>query len=215
MNSIEKKVEYTAQNTYSTLNELTTETTTIWLVFHGLGYLSRYFIREFEFLNKKENYVIAPQAPSKYYQGSNFKRVGACWLTKENTVFETQNVLNYNKEIYDYEISQRLLNQPNLKFIILGFSQGVSIAMRFSALMKIDCDILVAHSGGIPQELKSNDFEHFTGKFHFIYGLEDKYIDDNRIQQELIKCVSLYQNNFGVHRFDGGHKIDAHSITKL
>lgn len=215
MNSIEKTVEYTAQNTYSTLNELTNETTTIWLVFHGLGYLSRYFIREFEFLNKKENYVIAPQAPSKYYQGSNFKRVGACWLTKENTVFETLNVLNYTKKIYDYEISPKLLERPDLRFNILGFSQGVSIAMRFLAHKKIDCNKLIAHSGGIPNELESNQFEHFTGKFHFIYGVEDEYIDDARIEFELKKCVSLLYHNFGVHRFDGGHKIDAHSITKL
>ncbi|HBY66843.1 MAG TPA: esterase, partial [Flavobacteriaceae bacterium] len=89
----EKEVSYTSTNTYTTVNTLTPKTKNIWIAFHGLGYLSRYFAKYFKHLNPEENYIIIPQAPSKYYQGSNFKHVGASWLTKENTVAETKNVL--------------------------------------------------------------------------------------------------------------------------
>ncbi len=89
-----KNVEYTSTNTYSTLNNLTSETKTVWLVCHGIGYLSRYFIRLFDSLDPQKNYIIAPQAPSKYYKDDNYRKVGASWLTKENTLIDTQNVLN-------------------------------------------------------------------------------------------------------------------------
>jgi len=150
----EKKVIYTSSNTYSTLNILTKSTKNIWLVFHGLGYLSNYFIRYFSHIDPEENYIIAPQAPSKYYQGTNFKHVGASWLTKENTIEETKNVLSYVDEVFKKEAVGKI---PNL--IILGYSQGVSIATRWVASRKIDCSHLVLHSGGIPTELTPEDFK--------------------------------------------------------
>lgn len=73
----EKNTSYLHTNTYVTLNELTDETTHIWLVFHGMGYLSKYFIHYFNGLDPQKHYVISPQAPSKYYQDSSFKRIGA------------------------------------------------------------------------------------------------------------------------------------------
>ena len=60
-----------------------------------MGYLSTYFINYFKQLDPETNYIVAPQAPSKYYQGSDFKHVGASWLTRVDTVAETENVLAY------------------------------------------------------------------------------------------------------------------------
>ena len=91
----EKKVSYQTTNTYETLNTLTDKTKNVWIVLHGIGYLSKYFISYFNELNADENYIIAPQAPSKYYLKSNYKYVGANWLTKENRILETENVLQY------------------------------------------------------------------------------------------------------------------------
>ena len=94
MESIEKQVSYNSSNTYETLNSLTESTENVWIVFHGIGFLSKYFLRFFKKLDTKKNYIIAPQAPSKYYLNNEFKYVGASWLTKENTKIETGNVLN-------------------------------------------------------------------------------------------------------------------------
>ena len=101
----EKSVIYLSSNTYSVLNNYTTKTKNVWIVFHGLGYLSKYFINYFSKINPEENFVIAPQAPSKYYQGKDFKHVGASWLTKENTFEETKNVLAYVDQVYKTEIN--------------------------------------------------------------------------------------------------------------
>ena len=90
--SKEKRLSYTISNTYSTLNEHTENTKTVWLVFHGIGYLSRYFLKYFKHLNPEENYIIAPQAQSKYYLNGEYRHIGASWLTKENTEEEIKNM---------------------------------------------------------------------------------------------------------------------------
>lgn len=91
--SLTKNVNYETTNTYSTLNTLTQETKNVWIACHGIGFLSKFFISYFENLDPELNYVIAPQAPSKYYQTKAYKYVGASWLTKENREQEIENVL--------------------------------------------------------------------------------------------------------------------------
>ena len=99
----EKQVTYQTTNSYTTLNTLTDKTKNVWIVFHGIGYLSKYFLKYFDELPSEENYIIAPQAPSKYYLNDQYRHVGASWLTKENTANETQNVLNYLDTVFSSE----------------------------------------------------------------------------------------------------------------
>src|SRR5690606_18584419 len=136
--SIEKQVHYNTSNSYSTLNSFTEKTKNVWMVFHGMGYLSKYFINYFSELDPVENYIIAPQAPSKYYQDKAFKHVGASWLTRENTLMETQNILNYVDAVVEKEIIARTKNR-----IVLGYSQGDSIAARGVASRKVQCNKLI------------------------------------------------------------------------
>ena len=74
MQSKEKEIFYSTKKPYSTLNTLTKNTKNVWLVCHGMGYLSKYFINYFKGLNAEDNYIIAPQAPSLY--SSEERRVG-------------------------------------------------------------------------------------------------------------------------------------------
>ncbi len=163
--STEKELSYQITNTYSVLNDFTKKTKTVWLVCHGIGYLSRYFLRHFNHLNATENYVIAPQAQSKYYLNNEYKHVGASWLTKERTEAETENVLNYLDEVYKAE---NIKNASRL--IILGYSQGVSVATRWIANRRIKCDELILHSGKVPGEIKSEDFQFLKNtNFHLLF----------------------------------------------
>lgn len=209
--SKEKDVTYTSTNTYSTLNTLTEKTKNVWLVFHGLGYLSKYFINYFSELDPEENYIIAPQAPSKYYQDRKFKHVGASWLTRENTLMETQNVLNYIDAVLEKEIS----NDPT-NLIILGYSQGVSIASRWVAQRKIQCDKLILHSGGIPKELKPEDFEFLNPSTEviYLYGDKDQYITEARKTDEQLKGSQLFKNRLRTEVFDGIHEVNREFILK-
>lgn len=208
----EKKVVYTSSNTYSTLNTIGKSTKNIWLVFHGLGYLSKYFIKYFKILDPEENYIIAAQAPSKYYQGKNFKHVGASWLTRENTKEETKNVLAYVDEVFKAEVTQK-----NINFIVLGYSQGVSIATRWLASRKINCNHLVLHSGGIPEELQKKDFNYLKKEtiVTYLYGDEDQYITEARKTEEEIKGKNLFEERLQIEVFKGVHEVNTSFLQKI
>lgn len=203
--SKEKAVIYSTQNTYSTLNKFTDKTKNVWMVFHGMGYLSKYFINYFSDLNPDENYIIAPQAPSKYYQDKKFKHVGASWLTRENTIMETQNVLNFIDAVYKKEIDGHPIN-----LIVMGYSQGVSVATRWVAHGKIKCDKLILHSGGIPHELKPEDFEFMAPSTEviYLYGNRDQYITEARKTEEQLKGDVLFGNRLRIEVFDGIHEVN-------
>ncbi|WP_223034237.1 alpha/beta hydrolase [Hanstruepera marina] len=210
MNLSEKEISYTSTNTYAVLNELTDKTKNVWLVFHGMGYLSRYFLKYFESLNSEDNYFIAPQAPSKYYIGPKYRHVGASWLTKENTKKETKNVMNYVESLLQHE------NLPsNKNLIVLGYSQGVSIAMRYLALNQMNCSQLIIHSGGIPVELNQDDFKYYNGKVSLIYGTQDEYLNEDRIKHEVEKAKSLFNDKLSVIPFDGKHVVNTDVIKRL
>lgn len=210
--SKEKDVTYNSSNTYSTLNTLTDKTKNVWLVFHGLGYLSKYFINYFSELDPEENYIIAPQAPSKYYQDRKFKHVGASWLTRENTMMETQNVLNYIDAVFEKEISNTSLN-----LIVMGYSQGVSIASRWVAQRKIQCDKLILHSGGIPKELKPEDFEFLSpsAEVIYIYGDKDQYITEARETEEQIRGNQLFKDRLETRVFSGIHEVNRELLLEI
>ncbi|MDT0677406.1 alpha/beta hydrolase [Autumnicola musiva] len=209
--STEKQLSYQITNTYSVLNEFTPRTKNVWVVCHGIGYLSRYFLRHFQHLNAEENYIIAPQAHSKYYLNNQYKHVGASWLTKENTQLEVENVLNYLDEVYKVE---KLADAPNL--IILGYSQGVSVATRWVAKRKIKCDTLIMHSGKLPQELKTEDFSFLKDtQFSFIYGKNDEYLKSRIIEVEEKRLHELFPQDLKILSFDGKHEVNPELISKF
>ena len=202
MNSTEKETTYFSTNTYSTLNKMTDKTKNIWLVFHGIGYLSKYFLKYFNELNAEENYIVAPQAPSKYYLGSKYKHVGASWLTKENTKKEIENVMHYLDTVLkneDFPIDKNLL--------ILGYSQGVSIALRYVASRKLKCSKLVLMSGGIPSELEEDNFEFLkeNTKVSLVYGTQDEYLNEKVMENEKKHFYELFGNSAKIISFEDGH----------
>lgn len=211
MKMAEKKVFYQTSNSYSTLNEWTDKTKNVWVVLHGFGYLSRYFLKYFKDLDTDENYIIAPQAQSKYYLSNEYRHVGASWLTKENTEAETENVLNYLDEVYKAESLQ---DAPN--FIIFGYSQGVSIATRWIARNKTVCNHLILHSGGLPKELQPEDFEFLDHtKVTMIYGTRDEYLNEDRLKTEGSRAKELFGEKLEIISFDGGHQVNVELIKKF
>ncbi|SDS23270.1 alpha/beta hydrolase [Christiangramia echinicola] len=209
--SKEKSLSYTISNTYSTLNKNTDNTKTVWLVFHGIGYLSRYFLKYFKHLDPEENYIIAPQAQSKYYLNGEYRHVGASWLTKENTEAEIENMLNYLDAVFEAE---NLSEIQNLN--ILGYSQGVSVATRFVAKRQVQCKNLILLSGKVPQELSMKDFNFLNEtEFSFIYGTEDEYLKSGIVKVEEKRLQELFPNNLQIYSFEGGHEVNTELISKF
>ena len=206
----EKEVSYRTVNSYSTLNERSDKTKNVWIVLHGIGYLSRYFLKYFRHLHHEENYLIAPQAPSKYYLNGKYEHVGASWATRENTETDIKNVLAYLDEIYKEE---DLKNAPNL--ILFGYSQGVSVVSRWVARKKINCSHLILHSGRLPEELKPEDFAFFDAKVSFVFGTDDPYIKKESMETEEKGIKALFPKNLNFIPFEGGHEVNRELIQKL
>ena len=210
MKSEEKEISYITTNSYSTLNQLTEATKNVWFVCHGMGYLSRYFLKYFKDLDITKNYFIAPQAQSKYYLPPKYQYVGASWLTKENTVKETENIMRYFDSVFEAE---KIPKDKNL--IIFGYSQGVSVALRYIAKRQLKCCQLVLHSGGIPKELTKEDFKFLKTKVTLTYGLNDEYLNENRMNEEKNRALELFGNQIIILPFEGKHEVNFDLIKNL
>ena len=212
MNKIEKEVSYTISNSYTTLNSLTDKTKNVWLVCHGIGYLSRYFLKYFNELDALENYIIAPQAQSKYYLSSKYTHVGASWLTKENTSQEILGVMRYLDAVLEVEKFPKSIN-----FIALGYSQGVSVISRYVASRKLKCNQLVIMSGGIPKELEPQNFEFLRRetKVSMFYGTEDEYLNDERLNYEKQRFTELFGDSANIIAFEGKHELKKDCLATL
>ncbi len=209
----EKRISYKTTNSYSVLNQLNENTKNIWMVFHGMGYLSRYFLKPFTHLNAEENFFIAPQAPSKYYLNDQFKYVGASWLTKENTKEEIENLFSYIDSVAEEE---KVFNCD--KLILFGFSQGVSIVTRWMASRNIPCEKLVLYAGSIPNELLGKDFDFIdfnNTEVEIIYGNDDEYVSPERLKIEKQKIEKVFKGHGKITYFEGGHVIKPEILKKL
>jgi len=211
MNSTEKEVCYISSNSYSTLNNINENTENVWFVCHGMGYLSRYFLKYFKSLDSDKNYIIAPQAPSKYYQQPKM-HVGANWLTRDNTESGMENLISYFDAILDNE---RL--PTNINFIVLGYSQGVSVALRYISKRKLQCNKLIIHSGGIPKELVNKDFKYMNNETEvfLVYGTQDEYLNKNRIIEETRLAKELFGNKLKIMPFEGKHVVNVDFIRSV
>ncbi len=207
--SMEKEVSFKTNKTYSTLNTID-KNQNIWFACHGIGQLSHYFLNNFLNIPKEKNYIIAPQAPSKYYHSTQTKRVGACWLTKENTQLEQRNIFRYFDEILNQE-------KPVTPNIFIGFSQGVSVMLRYLVYKKLNVNDIVIMSGKIPEELKESDFNFLSKKTKvwLSYGLSDPLLNNKLIDIEINKSRQLFGKRLNIMAFDGKHEIDQELILNL
>lgn len=213
MKTTEKTTDYRSTNSYSTLNSLSEKTKNVWIVFHGIGYLSRYFLKYFSELNPQENYIIAPQAPSKYYLKDTYRHVSASWLTKEDTAMETKNAIRYIDAVVETEAIPE-----QCRILVFGFSQGVSIATRWVAQKKLKCAKLLLYAGGVPKELTSTDFDHLIAnktQVYTIIGTKDSYLPPTRLKVEEEKVLDIFQGKAKIIRFDGGHEVKKEIINSL
>lgn len=201
---MKKRVKYLSSNSYETLNQLGDRTQNVWFTFHGIGYLSRYFLSHFKQLPADENYFIAPQAPSKYYLDTKYSKVGASWLTKEDTEAEIENVLAYLDAVWNSENKNADVN-----LFVLGYSQGVSVAARWVGRRKIRCKKLILYAGGIPAEFEASDFDFLPDdtEVYMIYGNQDPYLSDSRLEKEERRFEELFGAKGRRIVFHGGHEL--------
>lgn len=201
----EKLVSFEATHPYEVLNTWGPKTKRVWVVFHGIGFLSRYFLRYFAHLDPEENYIIGPQAPSLYYLDQTYRHVGASWLTREHTARNMENLLNYLEELFRRESLEKA---PQLVF--MGYSQGVSILCRWVAFRKISCDRIILYAGRVPAELGPEDFRHLPQDtaVEVMEGDTDPFLPAKDLKEREIRLTELFGDRLDLRQYKGGHELD-------
>lgn len=213
MNEHNIKIERTAR--YYTIGELNEHTKSIWFVVHGYGQLSQYFIRKFANFVDNETFIVAPEAPSRFYLDEDFKRVGASWMTRElrqSEIDDNNDYLNilYENLLKDWDVSAIEIN-------ILGFSQGCATVCRWFGAGKIKCNRLLLWAGffsnGIseviePEKLKNVDT-------YYIYGDKDELlVAYPEISKKFIANM-VEDVNPKIVCFNGKHTVDEPTLKAI
>ena len=201
----EKFLSFEANHPYATLNSWGPKTKRVWVVFHGIGFLSRYFLKYFTHLDPEENYIIAPQAPSLYYLDQTYRHVGASWLTREQTARNMQNLLNYLGELF---LRESLDKAPQL--VLMGYSQGVSVLCRWVALRKKNCHRIILYAGRVPEELGADGFTHLAEGtiVEVLEGDSDPFLPSKELHKREKRLTELFGDRLQLNRYKGGHELD-------
>lgn len=181
-----------------------------WVVFHGIGQLARFFLKNFNHLDLTRNYVLAPQAPSLYYTTDTFDRVGASWLTRENTQGQMENLLAY----LDQMAAGEGLEEKNP--ILFGYSQGVSVLCRWVARRQIACRRILLYAGRIPAELGPGDFEHLPEgcRVEVYCGDADPLADKWGRGELAAHARKVFGNRPDIITYSGGHELQRQWIRE-
>lgn len=210
VNSHYLKVSRTAR--YSTFGELTDKTKFIWIVCHGYGQIASEFITEFGILNSTENYVVAPEALSRFYWGGKFDgKPVASWMTSEDRINEIQDYSNYLSLLYKH-LKEKAASKT--EFILFGFSQGCATVMRWTNIKFPKCKAIVNWAGTIPEDINYNHKYYNKIQMYWLYGSEDKFLTEERKKwhEDIISEKGLDVNSYG---YDGKHKVYAKELKRI
>ncbi|MBL4625299.1 MAG: hypothetical protein JKY42_09205 [Flavobacteriales bacterium] len=199
---------------YYTLGKLTNKTKSVWIVCHGYGQLSSYFLRNFRVLENKETYIIAPEGFHRYYLNGLSGRVGASWMTKEDRLSDISDYVNYLDQLYESVFTQ--IERKNVTVNVLGFSQGGATATRWVCQGTSIIDNLVLWAAVYPPDL---NFEVDTNtlnrlNFKLIIGDDDEFISEETIKKH-IKLLTEKGINHELIRYAGKHKIEPQTLIQL
>lgn len=203
---------------YHTLGEKSDALRQVWFVLHGHGQLSGFFIRHFAPLADGTRLIVAPEALNRFYlestgsQGAGQARVGATWMTREDRLSEIEDYVRY-LDALQHEILAGL-DRRLVQVVLLGFSQGVATALRWSCLGRIQPDLLVAWAGPLPPELDEKSVAHLKGRIVRVLGERDEMASEEAVAAEDARFAKLGLEAQTV-RFDGGHELSAELLLGL
>lgn len=197
---------------YFTLGEPGPGISDLWIALHGYGQLARDFLSGFEPIVSPDRLIVAPEALSRFYTGSPDARapgarVGAAWMTREDRLAEIDDQMAY----LDGLATELLRQLPqDVRVRTLGFSQGASAACRWATLGGVRLDELVLWAGEIPADLPERDLGERLARLrvHLVAGHRDRLVPEAVVahQQERLRKAGIDPH---VHRFEGGHRLDA------
>lgn len=185
----------------------------LWVLFHGYGQLSEFFLRKFQSLDTANRLFLAPEGTNYGYLKDFQGRVGANWMTK----YEREMAIENNHRYLDHLLEEILSSFQKPPIIhVLGFSQGAATATRWAARWKILVHTMVLWAGGFAHdlELKLAKSQFSQTQFILVYGDQDEYLSE----ESQTKQKEMLQNlgKQAIHlQFRGGHELPSEMIQKV
>lgn len=194
------------------LGELSAQTQDVWLACHGYGQLAQYFIRHFEGLVDNHTAVLAPEGLSHFYLQGFSGRVGATWMTQHERLSEIQDYITYLNLLRE----QIMTEAPQARLHVLGFSQGGATVCRWLAQATWPVAELILWAGVFPEDMELHNLQPVLGhsRITYVYGLEDEFVSDDRVQEQLrrVQAAGLHPQ---VLTFPGKHMLNAQVLQQL
>jgi len=192
---------------YYTIGDLKTAKN-ILIVLHGYGQLAYYFSKKFEFLSRKNYFIIAPEGTHRFYLEGTSGRVGASWMTKEARLLDINNNENYLEDLTTYFHTKNTSAQIH----VLGFSQGAATATRWFEKSKLNIASLILWASVFPDDVSIKIQQHKNTNLIFVLGSKDPYFNEEMEHT----CLNIYQSmNFEIIRFEGKHELIQHVLESI
>ncbi len=209
---IDLKVEKTARisiigNTEVALDDL-------YIVCHGYGQSSEYFIKKFEGILNPKTLIVAPEGLHRYYLNGASGRVGASWMTSEERETDINDYINYLDKVYHF-MMDKLVFLPK-RITVIGFSQGGATVARWVAKTKFKVDNLILWAAVFPPDMDwTKDIANLRQKrILLVVGDEDEYLgkEDITKQKDFFKELDLEAE---IITFKGKHEIPLNVLTSI
>lgn len=220
MGAVEHHLEVVRTARYWVLGEDAPDPREAWFVLHGYKQLARRFLRRFEPLADGTRLIVAPEALSRFYTGAERGRhgptsvVGATWMTREDRLREIEDYVRYLDRL-----SQVVLAEAghDLRVVVLGFSQGVATAARWTALGAVRAHRLVLWADLLPPDLDGEKAAAAWAGMDVVLVRGDA--DGAFADQALLEAERARLEAWGVrprvHRYAGGHDIPPDVLVEV
>lgn len=181
------------------------------VVLHGWGQNSRSFLRKFASLAQHNILVIAPQAPHQFYLDQVTRKVGFGWLTS----FERDRGIALGVSALDAILDQVELEagRPLLP-LLLGFSQGVSMAWRYAIHGAHSVSGVVVCGGDLPPDVEAALPGWEPRPILVVHGRNDAIVPvaKGEAAEVALKGLGLFPETM---YFDGGHDVPEALLERL
>lgn len=178
---------------------------------HGYGQHPQFFIRKFTHLAGPSFGVLAPEGLHRFYTKGSTGRVGASWMTREDRLNDIADLNRYLADLH----AHTPFDLPK-KRVLLGFSQGTATAVRFFCSAPHLFDRLVLWAGSFPPDLDlpANAAVLNTVGIDVAVGDHDEVVTAEHIT-EVSELLNRHGVKFRLHRYHGGHDVDADLLSTL
>jgi len=201
----------------------------LWIALHGHGQLARAFAKQCAVIEAPHRLVAVPEALNRYYIGDpavqqttqSVAKMGATWMTREDREAEIADYVGY-LDVLHADLRNGLAAAgaaEDVALHVLGFSQGVSTALRWISLGSLGTHRparAILWAGSVPPELTAEQLRAATAgvRTTLVAGTRDEFATAERVAA-IEKILSDANVEFDTRRFDGGHRLDDAMLQEL